>query len=321
MGENMSEAIQRGLQWLEERRRSSDEETGLFEGLSAMTGPVRVVADSSCDLPSELLEQYGVITVPLIVRFGHEEFPETELSRTLFWQHAETVAPPHTSQPSLGSFEQAFAPLVSSGAIVLCLTITGQHSGTYNTALLAAQEYPQRVFVWDSQSISLGMGFQVLEAAAMAQQGQPLDKIVPQLLWMRRQSRFTILLETIEYLRRGGRLQRMIDALERLVSMLSIRPLLRLSEGELRPLGAVRSLRRGLARLRAEAEEAAPLFRLGIAHTRRPKEAQELANELAGKLGLAEEQILVGEVGAALASHAGPRALGVVTIGMPENTA
>lgn len=310
----MSEAFQRWLRWLEERLRPPAEELNIIDQASRIEGPVRVVADSSCDLSLDLAERHHVKLVPLIVRFGQEEYPETTLSREEFWHLAQEIAPPQTSQPPIGAFEEVFEPLVEQGAAVLCLTITSKHSGTYNAAWAAAQRFPGRVWVWDSLNISIGMGFQVLEAAALSQQGHPLWEIVREISWIRRNCRLTFLLETIEYIRRGGRLQRAIDALERLVSVLNIRPLLRMTDGELRILGAVRSQRRGLARLRAEAEEEFPLYRLGVAHTCRPEDAALLASELAQQSGLPAETVQVIEVGAALSSHAGPGALGVLTI-------
>jgi DegV family protein with EDD domain len=211
-------------------------------------------------------------------------------------------------------FEAAFAPLVESGAAVLCFTITSRHSGTYSSAWAAAQRFPGRVLVWDSRSLSVGMGLQLLEAARLVREGLSCWEVVRRVAEVRRNSRLTILLDTVEYLRRGGRVQGAIKVLESLVRILNVRPLLRMVDGELRVLGAARSFRLGLARLRGEARAAQPLYRLAVGHTRRPEEAVGLAEEIARECALPAHAVLVAEVGPALASHGGPGLLGIVSV-------
>jgi DegV family protein with EDD domain len=314
----MSEVIQRLRRRLEERFRPSDEELELLEQAAQVEGPVRIVVDAGCDLAPSRAEELSVVMVPLIVRFGEETFTDAELSRDAFWERAAGPVHPQTSQPSVGAFEQAFAPLVEDGAAVLCITITGRHSGTYNSAWAAAQRFSGRVLLWDSQAISAGIAIQVLEAAALAREGRPLWEVVERVATIRRARGMTVLLNTVEYIRRGGRLDGAITVLEGLVRFLNIRPLLRLVKGELRVLGAARSYRRGLARLRSEALAAQPLSYLGMAHTRRPEVAAHLAEEIAQAAGLAADRVLLVEAGPALASHAGPGAIGVVTVTATE---
>jgi len=311
----MAEAFQQWLRRLEKRLHPPPKDLDLIEQGAGMAGPVRLVADSGCDLSPALVEQHGIVLVPLIVRFGTEVLPESELSRDAFWQRARGPFPPQTSQPSTGAFEQAFAPLVEAGAAVLCLTVTSRHSGTYNSAWAAAQSFAGRVLVWDSRSLSIGMGLQALEAAVLVREGRPLWEIVRRVAEVRRGSRMTILLDTVEYLRRGGRMDGMIAVLDRLVRVLKVRPLLRMVDGELRVLGAARSFRLGLERLRGEARAARPLHRLGVGHTRRPEEARWLAEAIALEAALPAEALLVAEVGPALASHGGPGLVGIVTVG------
>ncbi len=293
-------------------RSKEDEEDG--ERRKAGHRPVRIVVDGGSDLPPDLLERYGIVRVPLIVRFGERTFSDEDLSLDEFWHHAERW-PPQTSQPSIGAFEAAFAPPVEKGAMVLCITITSRHSGTYNSAWAAAQRFPGQVRVWDSQSLSLGVGLQVVEAAVLAQEGRPLEEILDRLEAFRRHSRLTILLDTLEYLRRGGRLDGAIRVADGLVRVLGIRVLLRMKGGALGILGAVRTYGQGLARLREDALAEQPLYRLAIAHTRRPAVAARLAEEIAGAASLPAEAVLVGEAGPALSAHAGPGTVGVVAVG------
>jgi DegV family protein with EDD domain len=314
----MSEVIQRLRRRIEERFRPSAEELDLLEQASQIEGPVRVVVDAGCDLTPAQAEQLGVVMVPLIVRFGEQTFFDTDLSRDAFWERAAGPVHPQTSQPSIGAFEQAFAPLVEAGEAVFCITITGRHSGTYNAAWAAAQRFPGRVLVWDSLTLTAGIAIQVLEAAALAREGRPLVEIVQHAAMIRRNSGLTVVLNTVEYIRRGGRLDGAITVIEGLVRFLNIRPLLRLVRGELRVLGAARSFRRGLARLRSEALAAQPLSHLAVAHTRRPDEAARLAEEIAQEVGIALADVMVVEAGPALATHAGPGAVAVVVVKAPE---
>ncbi len=309
----MSEALQKWLQHLDERRRPPAEDITILEEAAKMEGPVRVAADAGCDLPPEIVRAQGLTIIPLIVRFGTQQFLDSELSKDAFWAYAADTLP-QTSQPSMGLFEEAYAPLVDAGANVLCITITSRHSGTYNTAWAATHRFPGRVLVWDSLSISVGIGLQVLEAAKLAAQNLPMWQIVRHLSEIRRNTHMTLSLDTIEFLRHGGRVGGVIQALEGLVRFFDIKPLLRVCEGELRLLGAERSFRRALARLRKEALALKPLSLLGVAHTRQLSSAVDLAEQVAQEAGLSPEQILINEAGPALASHAGPGAVGIVAV-------
>jgi DegV family protein with EDD domain len=310
----MSEHIQRWMQWVENRFQTSADDLDLLKQVAHMQGPVRVVVDSGSDLPPRLAKLYGITVVPLVVRFGEQTFLDTDLSRDDFWHHASGRFHPQTSQPSVGTFENAFEALIQDGAIVLCIAITARHSGTYNAAWAAAQRFPGKVLPWDSQSLSLGITPQAIEAATMAQEGHSLQDIVERLEHVRRNTRVTILLDTIEYVRRGGRLEKMIAVAERLVQFLEIRPLLHIIKGQVRILGAARSYRQGLRRLLNEALAAGPLCRLAVVHTRRPDDAAGLAERLSQKTTLPKEEILICEAGPTLSTHAGPGAVGVVAV-------
>jgi len=118
---------------------------------------IRIVTDSSCDLPKSEADSLGVAVVPLSVAFGPEVLYDGELSHDEYWEKTRGPFWPQTSQPSVGAFEEAFAPLVDEESHVLCLTITGYHSGTYNSASTAAQRFRDKVTVIDSLSVSAGL--------------------------------------------------------------------------------------------------------------------------------------------------------------------
>ena len=120
---------------------------------------IAVFTDTACDLRKEILEEYGIHTVPLIVRFGTEEYLESDLSLAEFWTRADQAPPyPGTSQPSVGMFEEVFSQQVERGKHVICVTVTGKHSGTFNSAYTASQRFPGQVSVLDTLFLSLTQG-------------------------------------------------------------------------------------------------------------------------------------------------------------------
>jgi DegV family protein with EDD domain len=136
-----------------------------------MEEAIHIVTDSGCDLPPHLLEEFEIEVVPLVVRFGTDVYDDDELSVEEFWAKMSGPHHPRTSQPSVGTFERVFERLIAQGKQVLCLTVTSKHSGTFNAARLAAQRFGQAAKVFDSLSLSLGLGLQALAAAQAARVG------------------------------------------------------------------------------------------------------------------------------------------------------
>jgi DegV family protein with EDD domain len=279
---------------------------------------VRIVTDSSCDLPRRLVERFKIAVVPLIVRFGPEVYNDGELSAEEFWERASGSHHPQTSQPSVGAFEEVFERLVAQGKQVLCLTITSKHSGTFNAARVAAQHFGEKIKVFDSLSLSLGLGLQALMAAQAAQAGRSMQEILALLEDMRARMRVLIVLDTLENLRRGGRADGFIAVVDRMTRALNIKPVINMVDGQLRLLGAVRSFRSGLRRLLDQVERLGPLEHLAVVHTRRQETAEEMADQLAERTGFPRERIRVRETGAVLASHGGARLIGVLALPTPS---
>lgn len=284
------------------------------------TLPVHIVSDSGCDLPRALIEALKITIVPLVVRFGSEVYLDGQLSREEFWDKTMSAPPyPQTSQPSLGAFEEAFERLTADGSSVVCMTITGKHSGTYNTAWAASQRFAGLVHVIDTASLSLGQGLQVLAAARAAAAGCIAEEIVALVTDLRQRMRMFILLDTIEYLRRGGRADGLIPILDRVARALRVKPLLTLVNGQLSLLTLARSYSHGLTRLKQEVERLMPVEHLAVAHTRFAEVATDMAQKLAQLTKLPLSEILVGETGPALASHAGPKVIGVAVVQRENN--
>jgi DegV family protein with EDD domain len=279
-----------------------------------MEQAIRIVTDSSCDLWPEEVEAFEIEVAPLVVHFGTKTYRDGELTVEEFWDKAAGPHPPHTSQPPVGVFDEIFERLVSRGAQVLCLTITGKHSGTFNAARLAAQRFGERVHVFDSLSLSMGLGLQAQAAARAARAGNSIQEILDLLKGVRERMRLTILLDTLENLRRGGRADAFIALADRMTRALNIKVLVDLSEGQLQLLGAARSFKRGLRRMLEQAEKMGPLEQLAVLHTRSQEMAAEMADRLAERLGFSRERICVRETGAVLSAHAGKGVIAVLAL-------
>ncbi len=278
---------------------------------------IRIVTDSTCDLPPEVLEELGIAVVPLVVRIGNEEFLETDLSADEFWAKVEAARAlglfPQTSQPSLGAFESVFAPLVEEGNEVACVTVTSKHSGTFNSAWAAAQRFGEAASVFDSWSCSLGLGFMAVTAARSAQEGASLSEVLALLEEMRGRTHILLVLDTIEYLRMGGRANAIIPILSRVMRFLQVKPIIRFVEGELKLLGQARTFPAALKKVEQLMREFQPFERLAVAHTRRPLDAQAWAERLGESMEF-QSQIPVAEIGPTLSCHAGPRLMAAIGV-------
>lgn len=275
---------------------------------------IRIVTDSSSDLPSQLekeLKELGAKIVPFLFHFGLESCVDKTMSMKEFLSRAEKLWP-QTSVPSPGAFLQAFRECVEAGHQVICLTITGRHSGSYASAALAGQQFPTgQVTVVDSESLSLGQGLLVLAAARAAQAGKSVDAVVETIKELQRRLHVFITLDTVKFLVKGGRASRLSGAL---AELLKIRPILTLIGGELTLLQKVRSRESAKQRLIELVKAHFPVEFIGVAHIACETEARELASEIARQTGFPLEKIPVVETGMVLATHGGPGTLGAIVV-------
>ncbi len=275
---------------------------------------MKIVTDSSCDLSKPEIESLGVTVVPLSVAFGPEVFYDGELSHDEFWEKAKGPFWPQSSQPSVGAFEQAFAPLADGGCQVLCLTITSHHSGTYNSAWAAAQRFGDKVTVVDSLSVSAGLAWQVIAAVEAARQGRGVEDIVSVTQDMSRRTRLLAVLDTIENVRRGGRVAKVMSVLGGLMHVFNIKLLLKMVDGELDLLGTSRSYDKGLKRIKEEVTALMPVEKMAVVHARVPEEAAAFADVLADITRFPRGEIRVVELGPAISTHAGPGVIGTFVL-------
>jgi DegV family protein with EDD domain len=252
--------------------------------------------------------------VPVFVRFGEEMLSSQELTLTEFWARAgNSPQPPGTSAAGPGAFYEAFSKLVPAGHDVVCLTLPSLYSTSFNSAWVAAQEFAERVRVVDSRSFSLGMGLQVIHAAQEALAGRSAEAIQEMLEELRGRTSVIFVLDTLEWVRRGGRLACLLPLVDRVARTLSVKPVIEFHNGEFRLLGATRSAQGSLQRIEDEVRARIPI-ETAAAYTRGCQTASEMAARLASLVGLKQGEILCTEAGAVFAVHAGPRALGAVVI-------
>jgi DegV family protein with EDD domain len=270
---------------------------------------VRVVTDSACDLPDDLIERDGIEVVPLTIRFGKEELVDRkELSTDEFWRRlGDSDVLPETSAPSAGAFEGAFRRLVDDGATgIICINLSSKLSATMQSAQVAAQAVQADcpVVVVDSLMVSMGLGSLCLSAARRAAEGGTLESIVANVTDRRNRSKLYGALDTLEFLKKGGRVG---NARALLGSMLAIKPVLEVRDGEVEEAGKVRTRSKAL-RLLVDRVKEGPFENLAVLHGNAPDldELLDLLEPLAPR-----DEIVVGQIGPVIGTHAGPRVIGV----------
>jgi DegV family protein with EDD domain len=271
--------------------------------------PIRVVTDSACDLPPALADQHRIEIVPLTIRFGDEELVDRrDLSPQEFWSRSSrSPVLPETSAPSAGAFEQAFRKAADEGADgVVCVTLSSALSATHQAASLAATSAPVPVKVVDSKAVTMAQGLVAIEAATMAAQGKGLDDVAGAAEDLSSRTRIFGALDTLENLKKGGR----IGGAQALIgSLLSIKPVIELRDGVVEPESRQRTRAKSLRYLVEKVKENGAVENLWVMHGEAP-DVEELLDLLDAVYP--RDDILVGDIGAVIGTHAGPRIIGVI---------
>ena len=270
---------------------------------------VRVVTDSACDLPEELVAKLGIEIVPLTIRFGSEELVDrVELSTDEFWRRlAATDALPETAAPSAGAFEARFRELADAGATgIVCVSLSSRLSATMQAAQVAAKAMGPDcpVEVIDSLTVSLGLGRLAITAAERAGEGADLATIVREVIECRDRTRLFGSLATLEFLKRGGRVG---NARALLGTVLAIKPVIEVRDGVVEEAGRVRTRSKAL-RLLAEKVREQPVRAVSVLHGQAP-DVDELLDLIDPVIP--REDVVVGVVGPVIGTHAGPGVIGV----------
>jgi len=277
--------------------------------------PVRIVTDSACDLPEAACVELGIEVVPLTIRFGNREYVDRkELDTESFWRElrASSVLP-ETAAPSVGAFEEMFRSLSDDGADgIVCINLSANLSATMQSATVAAKALEGRthVEIIDSKSASMGIGNLVVHAARRAREGAGLDEIVREVEDRRDRQHVFAALDTLEYLRKGGRIG---GAQALLGSMLSIKPVISVIDGTVEPAGRVRTRSKALQFILDRIPEGR-VEAISVLHAMAP-DVDEFVERLKPKVPGAE--VVVGAIGPVIGVHTGPRVLGVAYIARP----
>jgi DegV family protein with EDD domain len=271
---------------------------------------VRVVTDSACDLPQSVVEQFGIEVVPLTIRFGDDEYVDRrDLTPAEFWSKvAASPVLPQTAAPSAGAFEDAFRRVVDAGASgVVCINLSAKLSATMQAAEIAAKAFEGTcpVSIIDSQSVTLALGNLVLSAARRAAAGDDLTSIVEHVHDLRGRTRLYGALDTLENLKKGGRVG---GAQAWLGSMLAIKPIVHLEEGEVEPSARVRTRSKALRFLVDKVKDEGSVENLAVLHGDAP-DLEELLDMLEPLYP--RQDMVIGDVGPVIGTHAGPRVIGV----------
>jgi len=273
---------------------------------------VKIVTDSTCNLDTELLTEHDVRAAPITIQFGNETYEEgIDIDRDLFYAKIEELGIiPTTSQPTPAWFLRHYQELAAQGHQILVITITSKHSGTYQSAVLAKSMAPQAdVEVFDSQSISLGTGWMILEACQMAEAGRDRATILSRLEKIREGGHLFITPATLKYLQMSGRVGKLQGAL---ASLLNVKPIIALVDGELKAGENVRTRRKALERLLELMEEAVGTsdpVNLAVIHARAPEDGDYLLERAKARFNC--QGILTGDLVCSLAVHGGPGVVGL----------
>lgn len=276
---------------------------------------IKIIADTTSCLSPEQAARAGVVYLPQIIVIGEETYrDDTEMnSRAFLKRQATSSILPKTAAPPPALYAPIFEEIAASGDTGIVITPSAKLSGTYRGATVAAQDLPNAdIRVIDSNIVGSGLGSVVLQAAQWAAAGGSADTIVENIKEMCARERVYFMVDTLEYLRKGGR----IGAAKALLgSLLQMKPILSLGDGQIEPFDSQRTHKRALARLKevliADCPRSASESHLSIMHGDAETVAQQCANEWGEALGIPAEQISIYDLTPAILVHSGPGVIGV----------
>ena len=275
---------------------------------------IKVVTDSTSDLPADVAESLGIEVVPLNVHFGSDVYKDRVnlMPDTFYDKLINGDVLPTTSQPSVGEFIDVYERLGSDADGIVSVHLSEKLSGTMNSARLASQQANADcpIEVVDTFQVSMGVGICAMEAAEVANSGGDMNQVILAARNAVTRSQCFFMLETLEFLQKGGRIGK---AQALIGNLLKIRPMLMLQEGEVHPLGRERTRRKGIAKLVDTVEELAPISGLAVMYSTGPDEAQTLAQNVS-KFMIEGREPMMLQIGPVIGTYAGPDTLGIALI-------
>jgi DegV family protein with EDD domain len=271
---------------------------------------IRIVTDSSCDLPSDLVQQHGITVLPCYVVVDDQTFKDgVEIQPDDFYRRLQAEGrTPTTAQPTVADFQEVYRDLVGQGHQVLSIHVSGKLSGTLNSAEQAKDSLDDdsSVEIIDSQLASIPLGLALLDAAAMAEDSSDVQELAGKVRQRLGSHHGLFALDTLEYLQKGGRIGK---ARAFMGSVLHVKPILRLQDGEAHPVERPRNRERAMRRLVELIQELGPARRLAVIYSTDSARMAYLKQQLTGILPT--DQIIEARFGPTLGTYIGPDALGV----------
>jgi DegV family protein with EDD domain len=272
---------------------------------------IALVTDSACDIPYEMARNHEINVVPnILVIEGKSVEDDEKFSRQKFYEELPNMVTfPTTSTASAGRYQALYQNLLDSGfEQIVSIHVSHHLSGIFNAASTAAQLFAGQVHVVDSLQVTLGLGFQVLEAAEAIADGASLDSVLALLNQIQGRVRLIAMLDTLEYIRRSGRVS---WARASLGTLLNLKPFIEVKDGLAISLGEVRTRRKGIARLEKLMQTARPLKRFALLHTNAEDDARQILEAYAPQMAT---QPLLVNVTTVIGAHVGPNGLGFVAL-------
>lgn len=272
---------------------------------------IAIVTDSTSDIPPNLAHEFGVSVVPLSVIFGEEAYKEgVDITPDLFYERLQSSKElPTTSAPSVGDFLQTYREALKTTDEIVSIHLSSKLSATYDAACQAAAQLADegaKIDVFDSQSISVGMMFLAVAASKASREGASLEEIRKLIDNMTPRLRIYIVLDTLEYVRRGGRIGR---ARAFLGTLMRVKPLLSIKDGEVHPEERVRTRRHALDRIFQLATSYPSIEQIGVAYSTNAEEADAMKRRLEGAIEGAKVPVM--RLGPVIGVHGGPGVLGI----------
>jgi DegV family protein with EDD domain len=273
---------------------------------------IRFVTDSVCDIPADLVKKWDIAVVPCYVNYDDESHLDdgVDLKREEFFRKLPSMRTmPKTAAPSVGMTEKAITEAAQDADHVVIVTTPAKLSGIFNAMRLGAADIPaEKVSLIDSGMVTMALGWQVLIGAEVAQETGDVQKVLDAIQRVRKNQKLYAGLDTMEFLRRGGRVG---WAAASIGALLQIKPILNVQDGEVTPLARIRTFSKAKEKLVELTREQAPLDRLAIIHANNPEGARDIQKHLGDA---APADTLIIEVGPTLGTHIGPGALGVIPV-------
>jgi DegV family protein with EDD domain len=269
---------------------------------------IAIVTDSTADIPEELARRYNIHVIPAILVINNQTYEDNSgFSRQEFYELLPEISPlPTTGTPSIASFQETYEQLLVGGKEnILSIHVSSMLSGIYDTASSAAAGFNGRVHVFDSHSLTLGMGFQCIETAEAIEQGATIHEALKIVKNARSKARVIAMLDTLEYVRRSGRVS---WAKARIGNLLKLKPFVEVREGLVYSLGEAHTRRKGIERLTDLARKIVPWKRLAVLHTNAEEDARFIFSILKPEI---LTQPMVVNVTTVIGTHVGPNGLGI----------